>query len=222
MKMMISKKNLSVIAVSVIFMTLLGYSTQQPGKSADFFANGLEGWKLLGPFQGEWKYENGILSATGKGSGWLASAKQYTDFELNLEFRLPPGGDGGVFLRGPYDDNPMYSAMEIQIIDDNHSKFSHYPPDKWTGAINNIKGPLGYSRPVTQPGLWHWLSIECVGSVTKVSLDGILLVSLDARTKMDKARNSPGLLWEKGYIGFQNDGLGTVEYRNIRITELSK
>ncbi|MCS7017354.1 MAG: DUF1080 domain-containing protein, partial [Gemmatales bacterium] len=92
----------------------LSLAQQEAGWVALFNGKDLTGWKT---FQGKldvWGVEDGILYCKGGGGGWLMTEKQYGDFELRLEFRLPKMGNSGVALRASLKGNPAYEGMEIQ------------------------------------------------------------------------------------------------------------
>ena len=46
-----------------------------------------------------WKVDDGVLVFDGKGSS-LATAKDYGDFELLVDWKILPKGDSGIYLRG--------------------------------------------------------------------------------------------------------------------------
>src|SRR5581483_9409883 len=75
------------------------------------------GWTATGKKE-VWGAENGVLYVSGGGGGWLMTDKEYGDFELRLEYKMPKGGNSGVGLRSPLKGDPAYVGMEIQLIDD--------------------------------------------------------------------------------------------------------
>ena len=49
----------------------------------------------------------------------LITKNEYGDFELEWEWKLPPGGNAGVFYRGDESDSKIYwTAPEYQLLDD--------------------------------------------------------------------------------------------------------
>src|SRR5215813_9021405 len=94
---------------------------KEPPRGFEALFNGkdLTGWKVNeGGNMAVWGAENGILFVNGSGGGWLMTEKEYSDFELQLEYKLPRRGNSGVALRSPMQGNPAYAGMEIQILDD--------------------------------------------------------------------------------------------------------
>jgi hypothetical protein len=84
-----------------------------------FNGKDLTGWELFNTREGTWKVVDGELVTDGRFGGWLSTADEYADFELELEFRVPPNGNSGVFLRAPHSPGtPSHTALEIQVLDD--------------------------------------------------------------------------------------------------------
>ena len=59
-----------------------------------------------------WKVEDGVLVYNGKGFS-LATAKDYGDFEMYVDWKIGPGGDSGIYLRG---------SPQVQIWDPEHGR----------------------------------------------------------------------------------------------------
>ena len=62
-----------------------------------FNGKDLDGWKAIDGPASSWKVEDGLLFCSGQGSGWLSTAKEYGNYELELEFRVPTNGNSGDF-----------------------------------------------------------------------------------------------------------------------------
>jgi hypothetical protein len=182
-----------------------------------FNGNDLSGWQLIQAQKGSWKVDQGILYTEGEGGGWLSTDKQYGNFILELEYRVPPDGNSGVFLRTPRQGNPAYAGMEIQVLDDYAQKYADLKPWQYTGSIYGVQAPARrVSKPANQ---WQKMEIFCQGSIVQVTLNGEMIIDSNLIDHMNKAKNHPGLKQRKGYIGLQNHS-SKIEYRNIRIKEL--
>ena len=84
-----------------------------------FNGKDLTGWKVNeGGKQSVWGAADGLLFVDGRGGGWLLTEKEYGDFEIRLEYKMPDHGNSGVGLRTPTKGDPAYVGMEIQLIDD--------------------------------------------------------------------------------------------------------
>src|SRR5947209_14116591 len=103
-----------------------------------FNGKDLTGWQVnQGGKMEVWGAENGILYVQGAGGGWLMTDKEYDNFELRLEFKLPEKGNSGVGLRSALTGNPAHDAMEIQILDNEWHKINYkgLKPTQLTGSI---------------------------------------------------------------------------------------
>ena len=92
---------------------------QNPPRGFISLFNGkdLTGWKATAKAE-VWGAENGVIFCSGKGGGWLLTEKEFSNFELRLEYKLPKQGNSGVAIRTPFKGDPAYVGMELQLIDD--------------------------------------------------------------------------------------------------------
>ncbi|MCX8037620.1 MAG: DUF1080 domain-containing protein [Candidatus Sumerlaeia bacterium] len=192
-----------------------------------FNGKDLSGWKEISKKPGAWKVEDGILRCSGGEGGWLSTDKEFSDFELSLEFRLPQGGNSGVFLRHPGTGDGAYTGMEIQVLDDYAKQYDNLRAVQYTGSIYDVQAaapgvtkkedPEKWKDRATKPaGQWQKMDILCVGRKVKISINGRVVVDANLDDYPDKVAKHPGLKRTSGFIGLQNHGSG-VDYRNIRI-----
>src|SRR5262249_39279409 len=65
-----------------------------------------------------WTVKDGVVTKEGH-SGDLVTKDQYGGFELEVDWKLAPGGNSGVFYRGTEEYVHIYwSAPEYQLLDD--------------------------------------------------------------------------------------------------------
>jgi hypothetical protein len=174
----------------------------------------LSGWKLVNPKQASgWKAQNGLLvnditqekGKPHKSFGNLRTEKEFEDFNLKLETRLPKGGNSGIYLRGIY---------EVQVAD---SYGRPLDPHNMGAIYSRIRPTVAAEKPAGQ-----WQSFE----ITLV--DRHVTVSLNDKKIID---NQPlmgctgGALWSDqlrpGPIYLQGDHTG-IEYRNIVLRPVVK
>ena len=187
------------------------------GFTALFNGKDLTGWKVHNGKLESWDVEKGILFVKG-GGGWLMTEKEYANFELRLEFKVPKGGNSGVALRSPMKGDPAYTGMEIQILDDKDPSYKGL--QKWQ-ATGSIYGVVPSSKVPTKPvGEWNSYRITCKGRQVTVELNGEKVVDADLDASVEKhAKGHPGILRKAGHIGLQEHG-GRVEFRNLYVKEL--
>ncbi len=142
-----------------------------------------------------WGVVDGVLAFDGQGDN-LCTKRDYGDFELLVDWRIPPGGDSGIYIRG----NP-----QVQIWDN---------PVGSGGLYNNREHA---SKPLTvadkPPGEWNALRIRMIGDRVTVHLNGVLVVD-DTPLENTWERGQP--LPASGSIELQAHG-GPLEFRNIFI-----
>lgn len=184
-----------------------------------FDEKSLAGWSVVAEgdktVEGEWTWKDGVLSAK-PASSWLRSDKEFGDYVLELEFRVPVNGNSGVFLRVPElkeKEYPWTHGMEIQILDDHGSAYEGKLKDwQFTGSIYGV-APAKDST-FKGPGEWNAYRITCQGDDVKIELNGKVVSRADM-SQEESLKSRP----RKGRIGLQNHGTG-VEFRKVRIREL--
>jgi hypothetical protein len=152
----------------------------------------------------------------------LFTEKDYANFVLRFEFKLPPGGNNGVGIRWPGKGDAAYEGMEIQILDDGHPKYKDLHEYQAHGSIYGVvPAKRGFLKPT---GEWNCEEIIADGSHIKVILNGTVIVDADL-SKIEKTMDGgehPGLHNAKGRIGWLGHGepADPIAFRNIRIKEL--
>jgi hypothetical protein len=187
------------------------------GFTALFNGKDLTGWKVLpGGKMDVWGADKGVLFVDGRGGAWLMTEKEYGDFELRLDWKVPAKGNSGVALRAPLMGDPAYQGMEIQILDD--GGYKNLRPTQYTGSIYDVVGP---TKQVTKPvGEWNQYVITAKGRQVTVILNGTKIVdaNLDDYVK-EHGQKHPGISREKGHLGLQSHD-GRVEFKNIYVKPL--
>lgn len=145
------------------------------------------------------------------------TAKNFTDFELHLEYKVAPGANSGVFLR-IHPDDPVSRGWEIQVLDD----FGKPPTRNRSGAIYDVATPMyNMSRPA---GEWNSYDIAVRGQEVLVQMNGWLVLHTTLRKMtmpIGKFETPFAALPQTGMLAFQDHG-GEVWYRNVRIRELPR
>lgn len=179
-----------------------------------FNGENLDGWEVVGDHAESWGVENGILYTDGVGGGWVSTTSVYDDFIFEMEYRVPVGGNSGVFIRAPREGNPAYQGLEIQILDDDAERYANLQPWQYTGSIYDVLAP---SKRVTKPaGEWQQMKIVAEGPKIQVTLNGEIILSANLINHLEKADGHPGLVQRSGYIGLQNHS-DRVDFRNITV-----
>ncbi len=140
-----------------------------------------------------------VLHFDGKGDN-LCTVLEYGDFEMTVDWKIPPGGDSGIYLRG---------SPQVQIWDN---------PIGSGGLYNNQKNaskPLAVAdKPV---GEWNTFRIRMVGEKVTVWLNGVLVVN---ETVLENYWERDKPIYPRGSIELQNHG-GELWFRRISIRALN-
>ncbi len=192
----------------------------RPAGSAGFrpIFNGrdLAGWNGM---LDEYAVRDGVLRSRSPRRTVIFFAGSFTDFVARVEFRLPPGGDGGLVIRYPGRENPANSAMcEIQILDDTAPQFAGLDPRQYCGsAFGLVAARRGHVLPA---GEWNLEEVTVKGSTIKVELNGAVILDTDLSLVHEFMDNDPhpGKDRRSGYFGVTDEG-SPVEYRRIEIRE---
>jgi len=150
-----------------------------------------------------WSVADGVLVFDGKGES-LCTAKDYSDFELLVDWKIEKEGDSGIYLRG---------SPQVQIWD----------PAQWPegsgGLYNNQKGPSKPLQRADNPiGEWNTFRIRMIGERVTVYLNDILVVdSVALENYWD--RSIP--IFPMGQLELQSHS-SPLFFRNIFIREIPR
>ena len=169
-----------------------------------FDAKSLAGWRIRGRGASAWRVEGGAL-ASPRPSDDIITTEAFEDFQLHIEFKVSPGGNSGVYLRG---------RVEVQVLD------SYGKPDSGLTDID-CGGIYKLHRPRTNAakpaGEWNTFDITMVGQKVTVVLNGKTVV--DGKTCRPTASPLDSRAGEPGPIMLQAQH-AAVWYRNIRLRRL--
>lgn len=188
-----------------------------------FNGKDLTGWNAYGGNKEVWGADNGLLFARGQGGGWLLTEKEFSDFELRLEYRWEKdGGNSGVAVRAPLVGDVSWKGIEIQLIDDARYEQVHnykLKPTQHTGSIYGVVPPS--KLPGKGPGEWNKMRIIAKGRKITVELNGQTITDANLVDYKDHIKEHPGLLRDKGHLGVQSHD-GRVEFRNLYVKPLGR
>ena len=157
-----------------------------------------------------WSVENGELVNDGHGA-YLATDKEYRDYELLIEYKTVPKADSGIYLK---------ATPQVQIWDSTETAKFRLGADKGSGGLwNNSAGAKG-KDPLAladKPfGEWNKFRILQVGARTSVWLNDKLVVDF---ATLENYWNKKVPLINQGAVILQTHG-GEIRWRHIFIREL--
>ena len=187
----------------------------EDGYESIFNGEDLTGWAGA---TDNYEVVNGAIKCQPGHGGVLFTEKEYVDFQVRLEFRLPPGGNNGLAIRYPGNGGAAYDGMtELQVLDTEHPMYAGWlDPRQAHGSVYGmVPAARGYLRPT---GEWNFQEVTVVGSTIKVELNGTVILDADVSGVTEFMGDSPhpGKDLTSGHFGFagHND---PVRFRKIRI-----
>jgi len=205
---------------------------QASGWQLLFDGKTMNGWRTFKNEKGSWKVTGGILcsSSADDGNADLVTDSMYTDFELEIDWKLSAEGNSGILYMVTEDYEHSYlSGPEYQLIDD-----EGFPEkiEDWqkTGASYAMYKPL--MMAAHKPGEWnttkiivnkghveHWLNGKKVVEYTLWSDDW------KQKKAIGKWKDAAGYAATKtGHIALQsshsNVETSGICFRNIKIKTL--
>ena len=141
------------------------------------------GWRRYGsdkPVKG-WQAIGGELVRVSR-AGDLITEEQYSDFELQLEWKVQPGGNSGIFFRADESERYIFlTAPEMQILDDAKHKDgkdtltsagANYALHPAPRGVVNAASEWNHARlKVVGNQVTHWLNHQQIVSYTLGSKD---------------------------------------------------
>ena len=173
---------------------------------------------------GGWKAEgdNGIHLA-GKGGGNLISKNEYTNFELEWEWKLNPKGNNGIKYWVTKIGGKEWLGIEYQMIDDSGHADGLRGGSHTTASIYDIKEPVK-DKLVKPAGEWNTSKIVVQDGKIQHWLNGALAAEADTNAPewkemiaKSKFKNKEGFAPGKGKIMLTEHGDETW-FRNIKLT----
>jgi hypothetical protein len=222
------KRLLSLLAVIAVTSPVLADEAWTPL----FDGKTLTGWEQHSG-TAEYRVRDGTVigkTVPNTGNSFLCTAKKYSNFILEVEFKVDPSMNSGIQFRSNY----YTQETEVEIA----GKKKKFPADRvhgyqfeidpsaraYTGGVYD-EGRRGWlfdlknneaARKAFKQGEWNQARIECRGSSIKTFINGV--PAADFTDEMTK----------EGVIALQVHGIGKkteamgkeVMWRNIRIQEL--
>src|SRR5437773_1126635 len=134
-----------------------------------------------------WRVENGELKTIVgvKNPVDIITKDKYRDFELELEWKIKPGGNSGIIYRVaelPKPSETWHSGPEMQVLDDDEHK-DGLDPKTSAGALYGLVAPTGKTlnppgqrdkvrRGVNGRHVAHWLDGKNLGDPGRSLRDG--------------------------------------------------
>lgn len=156
-----------------------------------------------------WSVSNGEILFDGKGRS-LCTGRDYGDFELYVDWKIPAHADSGIYLRG---------TPQVQIWDPHTQPTKHGSEVGSGGLYNNKKNPSKPSQVADKPvGQWNRFRILMVGEKVHVFLNGEQVVNA---TTLENYWDYAKPIFASGQLELQNHG-DQLWFKNIYIREIPR
>jgi 3-keto-disaccharide hydrolase len=175
-----------------------------------------------------WVVDNGcIRHVAGSGGGDIITRQQFADFELELDWKVAPGGNSGILYRiAEVGEESWHTGPEMQILDNQRHSDGKNPLTS-AGALYGLIAP---TKNVTKPaGESNHVRLVVIGNHVEHWLNGEKILEyefnspdLKSRIAKSKFKNFAGFAKQKiGHIALQ-DHSDDVTFCNIAIREVSR
>jgi len=187
-----------------------------------------------------WQVRDGALVRAAQGAGDIVTRDQFGAFELQLEYRIAPGGNSGIMFHVSEDEpQPWRTGPEVQILDNAAGKdpqkagwlYQLYTPTT-PGWVRQLEEAAGRQVPehldATRPaGEWNHVYLRVAPGGSEVAINGVVYERFQKGSKdwHERVAKSKFAAFEtfgradRGHVCLQDHG-DEVAFRSIKVREL--
>lgn len=233
---MMTRVVLLALVFNVVNVARINASEPKKAKWVKLFdGKTLAGWhnylKQGQPVSEKWKVEDGAITLTSRGGGDLVTDKEYTNYELELEWKISEKGNSGIIYRVHEDPKfraPYNTGPEMQVLDNERHPDAKAGKNgnRTSGALYDLLPPSDFSAQKVA-GEWNKVKLVVNKGTVEHYLNGKKVVEYktsgpewEKMVSESKFKGWEGFnQYDTGRIALQDHG-DKVWYRNIRIREL--
>ena len=225
-----NSKLLSLLLVTLTVAASAADKSEEGGWVNLFNGKNLDGWEQRGG-KAKYRIEDGQLVGTcvsNTPNSFLCSTRDYTNFILEVDFKVPTGLNSGVQVRSHVFDKPTevewkgkpykvpagrVHGLQVEIDPSDRAWSGGIYEEGRRGWLNNLKENEP-ARKAYKKDDWNHYRVEAKGDSIKTWINDV--PAADLRDSLTPA----------GFIAFQVHGVGKrtdfleVRFRNARIKEL--
>lgn len=203
-------QSIALLVYSALLFTACA-TTKGPEYRSLFNGTDLSGWIGTG-----YVVEDGAITCTPEGTN-LFTEEQFSNYILDFEFKLPPGGNNGLGIHYPGKGNGAFAGMELQVLDNSAGQYKDLKDYQFHGSLYTL-------QPAKRKGLkpvgeWNRQIVTVEGPSVTVVLNGIEILNADLDALGKAHPKHEGVKRRSGHIAFLGHG-DKVAFRNFRIAEL--
>lgn len=175
-----------------------------------FNGKDLTGWSGDG-----YVVEDGAIVCTPEGKV-LKTDQKFSNYILEFDFKLPPGGNNGLGIHYPGTGDGAYTGMEIQILDNSDPKWKDLKDYQYHGSLYTLAAAKKSGlKPV---GEWNHERVTVNGSGLMVELNGEIILRANLDDLSARHPQHEGAKRRAGHLAWLGHG-DRVAFKNIRILE---
>ena len=238
----------TLLLTGFISVTLLTCSSSDKKEAATgsewislFDGETFNGWKQYNSdtINDKWYIEDGMImvskegNAIDKNTGFnqsIITEDTFGNFEMELEYRMSPGGNSGIIYHSIEDTSYRYdfeTGPEYQLLDDVDSP-SEYLPHRMTAASYDMFGPDTTIKTLNPAWAWNRVRLVYNNGHVEHWLNGKKVLEFtegsdawnQAKAKSKWVNYPDWATFKEGHIGLQDHG-DQVAFRNIRVRRLT-
>ena len=205
--------------IRLVFLSLLPCIVLAAEPVALFNGKNLEGWTfdVIDPEvkpDAIWSVADGVLICKGRPPGVMRTEKEYSNYEITVEWRWPQGGKPGnsgllVHASKPRERFIWPKSLEVQLASSNAGDFWMIGETVTVADSTQIdrrwmKLSASSEKP---PGEWNTMKVRCKNDTITVWVNGVLM------------NEGTGLTATKGAICLQSEG-AEIHFRKVELTSL--
>lgn len=178
-----------------------------------------------------WTVEDGTLTPLPDGAVVdLVTRRTFSHYELELEWRVAPNGNSGIFVHVT-EDHPQvwHTGPEFQVLDDER----HPDGQRAETSAGSVYALVAPTDKLLRPaGEWNTVRLVVRGSRLEQTLNGRTVVTVDVNDETFRERVRASAFevlpdfarHEAGHVALQHASVSPLKapvwFRNIRIREL--
>lgn len=202
--------NCFIIPIVAIALSVPVYA-EEPAMRSLFNGKDLTGWTGDG-----YKVENGSIVCTPEGKNLITDGI-FSNYLLEFEFKLPPGGNNGLGIHHPGNDPVDSTGMELQILDNTDPKYGELKDAQFNGSLYLLAAAKKSGlKPV---GEWNHERVSLLGSGLLVELNGEIILRANLDDVSSRNPTHQGAKRRAGRLALLGHG-DAVAFRNIQIAEI--
>lgn len=200
-----------IIPIAALVSSAFSFAEEAPIMHLLFNGKDLSGWT-----GGGYIVEDGAIVCTPEGKN-LMTEQTFSNYFLDFDFKLPPGGNNGLGIHYPGTGDGAYTGMEIQVLDNTAEKYKDLKEYQFHGSLYTL-------APAEKTGLkpvgeWNHQRVSVLGPAVTVELNGKTILKANLDELAASHPDHQGVKRRAGHIAWLGHG-DRVAFRNVEIAEI--